>query len=113
MSRQGSSIADELTRRASKTDLLEKLFLARPRSWIGVSELAGVAGFCGWRSRVADVRKRLLRAGAGDVQWNGKPQTSAYRFNPIAEQVRTREARRPARQASLFPSSMTLDEEPV
>jgi hypothetical protein len=91
-------IADELSRRRSRNDLLENLFRARPGVWIPVPELIEAGGLCGWRSRVADVRQRLVRADAGAIEWNGQPQRSAYRYVPSedarihASDTRKREA---------------------
>src|SRR5580765_9014458 len=92
--------AEEAARRQSRTNLVEDLFRARPGAWISVSELAARGGFCGWRTRIADVRRRLKRAGEGDVDWNGTVRASAYRWVRV-----TREAPAPvlvASQQTLF-----------
>lgn len=43
--------------RQSLTATLAAYFLARPNAWIDGRELAIVAGFAGWRSRISDVRR--------------------------------------------------------
>lgn len=90
----------EFNRRRTRTDLMEALFRSRPQTWIGVRELIDVGGLLGWRSRVSDARQRLVRAEAGDIEWNRQPQTSAYRFVPV---VPKRDADPPAIQPALFP----------
>lgn len=74
--------ADEAERRQSRTDLVEALFREQPRRWISAGELATVGGFCAWRTRVADARRRFIRAGEGTIEWNGDVYASAYRFVP-------------------------------
>jgi len=46
-------------------------------------ELAKVAGFCAWRTRVADARRRFTQAGEGTLEWNGNVRASAYRYVPF------------------------------
>lgn len=75
--------AAEALRRSSRTDLVEQLFRARPGEWIAASELARVGGFCAWRTRVADARRRFRRAGEGDVEWNRQVRCSEYRYTPF------------------------------
>lgn len=80
---RGAMNAAEAERRASRTDLVEQLFRARPGEWIPAPELADVAGFCAWRTRVADARARLSHAGEGTIEWNGIASASAYRYEPV------------------------------
>jgi len=72
--------AAEAERRRSRTDLAEELFRSRPGMWIGVLELVDVAGLCGWRARLSDLRLRLKRADEGDIEWNRDIRRSAYRW---------------------------------
>src|SRR5207244_7054663 len=75
--------AAEAQRRASRTDLVERLFRSRPGEWISAAELFHVGGMCAWRSYVSDARKRVKAAGDGDIDWNGDVHESAYRFVPF------------------------------
>lgn len=90
----------EATRRRSRADLVEHLFRSRPGQWISAGELADVGGFCAWRTRVADVRRRVEDGGEGTIQWNGHVRESAYRWTSA-----TRRATAPtlaAAQPTLF-----------
>lgn len=90
----------EADRRQSRTDRIEDLFRSRPGEWIGVPDLADAGGFCAWRTRVSDLRKRLVRAGLGDIEWNRRVRESAYRWVQ-----RRRDETAPTRlasQATLF-----------
>lgn len=86
--------ASEFERRATFADAVERLFRARPGAWIPVSDLAQAGGFCAWRTRIADVRKRFEEAGIGTIEWNGHTKTSAYRW--------VRAAAQPITQPELF-----------
>lgn len=99
--RQGVMDASEAERRASRTDCVERLFRARPREWITASELALVGGFCAWRTRVADARRRFVNAGEGSIEWNGAVRSSAYRFVPCASRLETSSSAGPV-QEGLF-----------
>jgi hypothetical protein len=70
----------EATRRRSRADDVERLFRSRPGQWIAVGELADVGGFCAWRTRVADVRRRFESAEHGSIEWNHDVSASAYRW---------------------------------
>jgi hypothetical protein len=71
-----------LAHRKTRTELVMDAFQAAPGRWIDAHTLAHLGGFCAWRSRVSDARKRLLHAGLGIVEWNGEHIESAYRFVP-------------------------------
>ncbi len=58
---------------------IRALFLSKPYKWIGWKELQKCGGGCGWRSRVSQVRKIVQQDGA-DIQWNGDPKDSRYRY---------------------------------
>ena len=81
---------EEITRRASKTDLVLALFHAYPQQWLGWRTLAQVGGGCAWRSRIADARRRVKRQG-GDIEWNKNIKASAYCYRPQARMGRTAE----------------------
>jgi hypothetical protein len=88
--------AIEAERRRAFADQVEALFRSRPGEWIDVDALMGAGGRLAWRTRVSDARKRLKRAGDGDIEWNRNVLTSAYRFVPCATPTRDG---RPLRQA--------------
>jgi hypothetical protein len=92
--------AAEAERRASRTDLVEQLFRSRPYDWISVSHLARVAGFCAWRTRVADARRRFTTANEGTIEWNGQTHASMYRYVPFSRLGR--DAATITSQRSLF-----------
>ena len=75
--------AEDFAVRATLTDAVLALFLSRPGVWIDVHELAQVGGFCGFRTRVSEARKRFERDYRGTVVWNGKQRSSAYRYVPV------------------------------
>lgn len=72
------SLADEIADRNTRVTAIVDLFQARPQIWIPVEVLAQVGGFCSWRTRVSDARKRVQ----GSIEWNGNVRQSAYRFTP-------------------------------
>jgi hypothetical protein len=72
----------EAERRGSLADRVEALFKARPSEWIAVPDLMSAGGFCAWRTRVADARRRVQREGEGTIEWNGDVRDSRYRFLP-------------------------------
>jgi hypothetical protein len=74
--------AAEVDRRRAFADQIEALFRSRPGEWIDVDELMATGGRLAWRTRVSDARKRLKRAGDGDIEWNRQVRTSAYRYVP-------------------------------
>jgi hypothetical protein len=97
MTRAAVMHAAEAERRASRTDRVEALFRARPSAWIPVRELLEAGGLCAWRTRIADARKRFVRAGEGTIDWNGNVQASAYRYvpaTPVAREAAAREGQR-------------------
>lgn len=47
----------------SLNDRLERFFREHPNTWIDGKDLAAVAGTYAWRSRVSNVRQRLLARG--------------------------------------------------
>ena len=94
--------AAEAERRASRTDLVEQLFRARPGEWISAPELAKVAGFCAWRTRVADARRRFVECSEGTVEWNGDVRASAYRYVPVTESACDNPSGAGAVQEALF-----------
>ena len=77
-----AALDPEANCRRSRADQVEHLFRSPPGQWISAGELATVGGFCGWRTRVADVRRRVEDAGQGTVEWNGDVRGSAYRWLP-------------------------------
>lgn len=80
------TLGPELERRLSATARLWAHFQANPHVWVPVAELARIAGFCAWRTRVSDARE-LAKAAGGDLTWNQNVKQSAYRFVPQSEVV--------------------------
>ncbi len=88
---------DELLRRQSLADRLEDYVLAHPRVWLHAKDLRPVAGDA-WRSRLVEVRIRLLKLDL-ELAWNRKNGgESAYmlRERPLGP------AAHEYREASLF-----------
>ncbi len=78
-----TSLAPELVRRKSHTDMVLELFRAHPMTWLPWQEIADVGGACAWRTRVSDARK-VLEAEGGQIE-NRLLQNSArsaYRYVP-------------------------------
>jgi len=72
----------EADRRHSNAELVEAYLVARPRQWVPAHVLAQIGGFCAWRTRVSDARRRIESGGRGTVEWNHQVRTSAYRYVP-------------------------------
>lgn len=80
----------EIARQQTNTAKVWAHFQARPLQWIPARELATVAGFCAWRTRVSDARD-LAKKDGGDIVWNQKVRDSAYRFVPYVPLARSAE----------------------
>jgi hypothetical protein len=100
VNRLAGALPDELDRRRSRTDLVERLFRERPLDWISFGELANVGGACAWRTRVADARRRFRSRGEGSIEWNGNCLASAYRYVPFTRLAR--DASTAVEQPDLF-----------
>jgi hypothetical protein len=64
---------------------LAQFFRARPGSWHSSRDLAAVAGFCGWRGRISDIRKTgmTIECRVRRVQGPSGPcKVSEYRYVP-------------------------------
>ena len=72
--------ASEFVARNTRNERVKALFLSKPAKWISVKQLAAVAGFCAWRSRVSDVRVQFEADDEGTIQWNGDRLDSRYRY---------------------------------
>jgi hypothetical protein len=91
-------LKDELHRRHGYTQAIYDLFAARPGVWIEVDTLSKVGGFCAWRTRCSDARKRFEREGIGTIQWNSDIRASAYRLALAPPRIPST----PALQQGLF-----------
>jgi hypothetical protein len=76
-------LGPQIAGRQSRTQDVLALFKASPGRWIDVHTLAHVGGFAAWRSRVSDARQIVVKGGEGNIEWNGVPEESAYRFTPF------------------------------
>jgi len=74
------SIAQEIQSRQTRNAKVKALFLSKPAKWISVKELAKVAGFASWRTRVSEVRQYFEESDNGTIQWNGNSLDSRYRY---------------------------------
>lgn len=75
------TVAAEIASRRTRNEKVKALFLSKPYKWISVKELAKVAGFASWRTRVSETRIELRELGA-DIQWNQDSKDSRYRYLP-------------------------------
>lgn len=97
-----SAMKEELARRKSNVEKLREFFLSKPLVWIGVHELARIAGFAAWRTRCSDCRQVIETAGLGTIRWNGNCRESAYRYEPFQSLGRSAETRVESPQRALF-----------
>lgn len=74
------TLAQEIQGRQTRNAKVKALFVSKPAKWISVKELARVAGFASWRTRVSEVRQHFEDTDSGTIQWNGNVFDSRYRY---------------------------------
>jgi len=91
-----NTVAEAKEARAKYADRMEAYFKEHPLKWIHIVRLARLGSF-GWSSRI---RNELRRDRKLNIEWNHRPNRSAYRFLPYVPLARDAGTHVP--QRSLF-----------
>jgi len=80
---------DEIVRRESLSDALERCLKNQPGVWLSMSELAAVGGLGGWRTRLSELRRKRSM----HIEHNGKNgAASRHRYLPYPPLGRSAES---------------------